>query len=254
MSEKEARKTRKVADGTWIPKFSRRQFLQRLGITAGGAFVAILSLLSACKRAATNTVTNTNTNTTGTTTSTSATPTTSTTPTSSIPVTTVTTSNTGTKTTATFSYTVPADPPPLVKVPDSDCTVATDRLYTDYHVWVKLVSSDVVVLGVTSPMVKILGQPHAMTLPDVGLKLAKDDSFSSIEGYKVATDIFTPVSGVIVQINDSLKDWLRGGNIQPIEFHPYTYGWIIAIQMSKPDELKELLDSKGYLVYLSKGA
>lgn len=102
-------------------------------------------------------------------------------------------------------------------------------------------------------MVKILGEPHAMTLPDVGLRLAKDDPFSSIEGYKIATDIFTPVSGVIVQINDSLKDWLRGGNIQPIEYHPYTYGWIIAIQMNKPDELKELMDSKAYLALLSKG-
>ncbi|RJO61853.1 MAG: glycine cleavage system protein H [Dehalococcoidia bacterium] len=217
MPEKE---TRTKADGIGVPKFSRRQFLQRLGITTGGAFVATLSLVSACKRAE---------------------------------PTTGTTSNTGTNTAPTFSYTVPAAPPPLVPVPGlSNCTVATDRLYTNYHVWVKLVSTGVVVLGITSPMVKILGEPHAMTLPDVGLKLAKDDSFSSIEGYKMATDIFTPVSGAIVQINDSLRDWLRGGNIQPIEYHPYTHGWIIAIQLSKPDELKDLLDSKGYLALLSK--
>jgi glycine cleavage system H protein len=261
MPEKEIRTK---SDGFKIPKISRRQFLQRLGITTGSAFVATLSMISACKstESTTGTKTNTNTNMTGTTatttsaipttntTTTSNTPTTNPTTTSSIPITTTTTSNTGTQTTAAFSYTVPPDPPPQVPVPDTSCTVATDRLYSVDHVWVKQVSADVVVLGITSIMVKLLGEPHEMTLPDVGLKLAKDDVFTSIEGYKLYADIFTPVSGVIIQVNPELQYWLRGGNIQPIEYNPYTYGWIMAVRLSNPNELKDLLDSKAYLARL----
>jgi glycine cleavage system H protein len=251
MPEKEIRSK---SDGIGFPRISRRQFLQRLGITTGSAFVATLSLFSACKPTKPTIGTTTNTNITGTTTTTtSPTPTTNTTTTSSIPITTTTTSNTGTQATAAFSYTVPPDPPPQVPVPDTSCTVATDRLYSVDHVWVKQVSADVVVLGITSIMVKLLGEPHAMTLPDVSLKLAKDDVFTSIEGYKLYADIFTPVSGVIVQVNPELQYWLRGGNIQPIEYNPYTYGWIMAVQQSNPSELKSLLDSKGYLARLSKG-
>lgn len=261
MPEKKARETRTEADGTGVPRLSRRQFLKRLGITISGAVVAFLALFSACKRAVPTTGTNPSTNVTGTTTPASATPTptttTTTTPisTSGTPTATVTTttSNTGTTTAATFSYTVPSAPPPLVQVPDSTCSIATDRLYTDYHTWVKLVSADVAVLGITSPMVLILGDPYNMTLPDVGLKLARDDSFSTIGGWKIIADIFSPVSGVIVQVNEGLRPYLRGDKIQPINSHPYTYGWIIAVQMSKPDELKDLLDSQGYLVRLSKG-
>jgi glycine cleavage system H protein len=248
MPEKEIRTK---SDGLRFPKISRRQFLQRLGITTGGAFVATLSMISACKSTESTTGTKTNNNMTGTTTTTtSTTPTTNTVITTGMPITNTTTSNTGTQTAASFSYTVPADPPPQVPVPDTSCTVATDRLYSVDHVWVKQVSADVVVLGITSIMVKLLGEPHAMTLPDVDLKLAKDDVFTSIEGYKLYSDIFTPVSGVIVQVNPELPSWLRGGNIQPIEYNPYTYGWIIAVQLSNPNELKELLDSKAYLARL----
>jgi glycine cleavage system H protein len=264
MPEKDTRKNWTEADGPGGAKFSRRQFLKRLGITTGGAVVTTLSLLAACKSAEPTTATNPNTSATGSTTPGSTAPTTSTlpastapttnpTPTSSIPVTTVTPSITGTKTTPTFFYTVPSAPPPFVQVPDSACSIATDRLYSADHMWVKVVSENVAVLGITSPMVLLLGDPYNMTLPDVGLKLAKDDTFSTIGGWKIIADIFSPVSGVIVQVNEGLRPYLRGDKIQPIVSHPYTYGWIIAVQMSKPSELDDLLDPLEYLPLLKKG-
>ncbi len=249
------RNPRTTADLGVTPGFSRRQFLKRLGIVTGAAFMAALSLISACRRAVTTTnpVTSTYTNTNAVpSTQSSPTQASSTAPLPSSSEPGGTTANTSSTTIPAFSYVVPTEPPPLVPVPDTTCTVATDRLYSLNHVWVKLVSPGVVVLGITSPMVKALGEPHAMTLPDFGLRLAKDDPVCAIEGYKIATDIFTPVGGVIVQVNENLRDWLRGGNIQPIEYHPYTHGWIIAVRLSKTHELDELMDAQKYLAYLSK--
>lgn len=138
-------------------------------------------------------------------------------------------------------------------MPDSACSIAADRLYSSDHIWVKKVSADIAVLGITSPMVLLLGDPYNMTLPDVGLKITRDDSFSTIGGWKIIVDIFSPVSGVIVQINEGLRPYLRGDKIQPIVFHPYTYGWIIAVQMSNSSELDDLFTPQRYLLRLKNG-
>jgi glycine cleavage system H lipoate-binding protein len=121
------------------------------------------------------------------------------------------------------------------------------------HTWIKLVSADVVVLGITPSMVLILGDPYNMTLPKVGLELVRDrDVFSNIGGWKISADLYSPVSGKIVGVNMGLKPYLISDKILPIVDSAYVHGWIVAVQLSKPEELDELLDSQEYLERLGK--
>ena len=241
-----------------LTKVSRRQFLTSLGITTGGSVVATLSLLAACKSAEskttqTNTMATTSTkpSTTATTSASVTTATISTKPsTTATTPTTATTSST--QTSSDFTYT-PDENPPIIDVPSSTCTIATDRLYSYEHVWVKLVTDDIVVLGVTPSMVEILGEPYQFELPEKGMILAKDDVFAFLGGWKIASDLFTPVSGEIVLVNEYLNNYKHGDGIYPIQDNPFTEGWIIAIKLSNPGELDDLLDPHGYLVRLGKG-
>ena len=69
----------------------------------------------------------------------------------------------------------------------------------------------------------------------------------TIEGFKIAADLPSPVSGTIVQTNTFLKGWmLQGQIIQPLVIDVYNTGWMMAIQLSKPDELKALLTALQY--------
>jgi glycine cleavage system H protein len=73
------------------------------------------------------------------------------------------------------------------------------------------------------------------------------DAFGTIEGFKVAADLVSPVGGTIVQNNEFLKGWMvQGQIIEPLVNDPYNSGWIIAIQLSKPDELKALMTALQY--------
>jgi glycine cleavage system H protein len=140
-----------------------------------------------------------------------------------------------------------------MQVPDSECTVATDRQYSMEHVWVKPITGNLVVLGITTTFVAILGEPYKMTFPKIGQILTQYDGFGEIEGYKVAADLITPVSGKVVNINFYLKNWIGGNTLEPICSDPYNTGWMILIELSKPDELKELMPPLAYMERLGKG-
>jgi len=189
-----------------VTKFSRRQFFQRVGITAGGAALAAIALESACKS------------------SDSSSPETTNTPVTSNPT------STG------YHYLPPKTQPPFISVPESGCVIATDRLYSPEHIWVKSVSTDLVVLGISNPLVKILYEPYSLSLPEVGQSLARDDAFGSIEGYKMRVDLLSPVTGVIIEVNEDVREQGRGGlagYIALVNGDPYNYGWMIVVQMKK---------------------
>ena len=113
--------------------------------------------------------------------------------------------------------------------------------------------ANVVIIGISSTMVEMLGEPHKISLSPVGTPLSVDDAFGSIEGFKMATDLLTPVSGTIIEIDD----WLVAqsgdlGVIAQINDDPYRSGWMIAVQLSKPAELSALLTSQQYINLLAK--
>ncbi|OGO17003.1 MAG: hypothetical protein A2Z02_03105 [Chloroflexi bacterium RBG_16_48_7] len=95
----------------------------------------------------------------------------------------------------------------------------------------------------------ILYEPYSLTLPKVGSTLALGDFFGTIEGYKMMADLPSPVSGVVIGVNDFLVRQGKqgqGGYISSINTDPYNSGWMFVVQLSKPDELKVLMTAQSY--------
>jgi glycine cleavage system H protein len=128
------------------------------------------------------------------------------------------------------------------------CTVATDRIYSADNIWVKSLSANLAVIGITTTMVDILYEPYNLSLSPVGTVLASDDDFGAVEGYKLSADLTSPVSGTLVQINNFLIDLAKQGSsgISPLDNDPYNSGWLVVVQLSKPSELNLLLTPQAY--------
>jgi len=112
--------------------------------------------------------------------------------------------------------------------------------YTKEHEWAAL-DGDVVTIGITDYAQGELGDIVFVELPEVGTKVAAEDSFGVIEAVKTVSDLFAPVTGEIVEVNDELTD-----NPALINTSPYEEGWIIKIKASNKEELENLLDAAGY--------
>jgi glycine cleavage system H protein len=96
-------------------------------------------------------------------------------------------------------------------------------------------------------MVEILGEPYKLSLVSAGTALSLGDAFGTIEGYKITSDLLTPVSGAIIEINDFLLAQSNDfGKISQINDDPYNTGWMIVVQLSNPNELKSLMTAQSY--------
>ncbi len=118
--------------------------------------------------------------------------------------------------------------------------------YSKEHEWV-LVEDDVAIIGITEFAQGELGDIVFVELPDVGEKISKDDPFGSLESVKAVSDIFAPISGAVTEINDDLKE-----NPETINEDPYGDGWMIKVQMTDMDELKDLMSSDDYAEFIEQ--
>lgn len=118
--------------------------------------------------------------------------------------------------------------------------------YSKEHEWV-LVEDDVAIIGITEFAQGELGDIVFVELPEVGEKISKDDPFGSLESVKAVSDIFAPISGSVVEINDDLKE-----NPETVNEDPYGDGWMIKVQMTDMDELKDLMSSDDYAEFIEQ--
>jgi len=118
--------------------------------------------------------------------------------------------------------------------------------YSKEHEWV-LVEDGVAIIGITEFAQGELGDIVFVELPEVGEKISKDDPFGSLESVKAVSDIFAPISGAVVEINDDLKE-----NPEAINEDPYGDGWMIKVQMTDMDELKDLMSSDDYAEFIEQ--
>ncbi len=114
-----------------------------------------------------------------------------------------------------------------------------DRKYTKDHEWIRL-SGDMAEVGITDYAQQQLGDVVYMELPEVGSRLAAGQSFGSIESVKAVSELFAPVGGEVVEVNDALKDHPEAVNKDP---HA---SWMIKVQVSDPGDAAGLLDSAQY--------
>ncbi|MBU1633270.1 glycine cleavage system protein GcvH [bacterium] len=112
--------------------------------------------------------------------------------------------------------------------------------YTNDHEWA-LVEEDVATVGITEYAAGELGDVVYVELPEVGATAAKGDSIGTIEAVKTVADIYSPLSGEIIEVNGALND-----NSELINKDPFGEGWIVKIKLSDSSELSELLSHEDY--------
>ena len=115
-----------------------------------------------------------------------------------------------------------------------------DRKYTKEHEWAKQ-DGDVVVVGITDHAQDSLGDVVYIDLPEVGTELEADDTFGEIESVKAVSDLYSPISGKVVAVNEALAD-----TPELVNKDPYGKGWMVRIEAANISELDELLDADGY--------
>src|SRR5713101_7022582 len=121
-----------------------------------------------------------------------------------------------------------------------------DLKYSKEHEWV-LVEGNVATVGITDYAQDQLGDIVFVELPAIGDKVSKEDAFGVVESVKAVSDIYAPVSGKVLEVNDDLPE-----NPEMLNEDAYGDGWIIKIEMSDIDELKDLMTAAEYEEYVAE--
>ena len=118
--------------------------------------------------------------------------------------------------------------------------------YSKEHEWV-LIEGRIAIVGITDYAQKELGDIVYVELPEIGEKMVKDDPFAAVESVKAVSDVYAPVSGAVVEVNDALPE-----TPETINEDPYGDGWMIKVEISDMDDLKDLMTAEEYAEYVDK--
>ncbi|MCH7344791.1 glycine cleavage system protein GcvH [Pelomonas sp. CA6] len=113
--------------------------------------------------------------------------------------------------------------------------------YTPDHEWVQIEADGVVTVGITVHAQDALGDVVFVDLPEVGKSYAAKEVAGVVESVKAAADVYAPVSGEIVEVNEALRDDPSLANSDPLKS-----GWFFKVKLSNPGELDGLLDGTAY--------
>jgi len=125
-----------------------------------------------------------------------------------------------------------------------------DLLYTKDHEWARLdTGGKTATIGVTRFAVDQLGDVTQVDLPKEGESVRQGEVFGSVESVKAVSDLFAPFSGKVVKVNTPLSE-----SPEYVNEDPYDEGWMIQIELGKPDETKTLMDADAYQEFLKESA
>ncbi len=116
--------------------------------------------------------------------------------------------------------------------------------YTKDHEWV-LVEGDTATIGITDYAQESLGDIVYVDLPQIGAAFTAHESIGSVESVKAVSDIFTPVSGEILEVNEALND-----APETVNSDVYGEAWMVRVRLTNPSEIDELMDAAAYQEYL----
>src|SRR5471030_512587 len=119
--------------------------------------------------------------------------------------------------------------------------VPKDLKYTTSHEWVRNEGEGVYSVGITEHAQELLGDMVFIDLPEVGTEFAASDDCAVAESVKAASDIYAPIAGEIVEVNDELE-----ASPELVNSAPYTDGWLFRIKASDESEVDGLLDAEAY--------
>ena len=118
--------------------------------------------------------------------------------------------------------------------------VPEDLHYSKDHEWVR-VDGDQAIIGITDYAQNSLGDVVYVELPKAGEEFVANEPFGSVESVKAVSEVFTPIAGAVVQINESLAD-----EPEIVNSDPYGQGWMIRVKMANPGEVDSLLTAAEY--------
>lgn len=121
-----------------------------------------------------------------------------------------------------------------------------DLCYTKEHEWARI-DGNIVTVGITDYAQDSLGDVVYLELPADGAGVTKDETFGVVESVKAVSDLYSPISGTVMEINDALVD-----SPEVINDDPYGDAWMLKVEMSNPSELKELLTADEYKKYVEE--
>ena len=112
--------------------------------------------------------------------------------------------------------------------------------YTDDHEWASI-NENVITIGITEFAQSELGDIIFVEFPDLNINVQKKDAIGTLEAVKTVADIFSPISGLIIELNEDLES-----NPELINESPYDQGWILKIKVNNSDEFNSLLSYSDY--------
>jgi len=126
-------------------------------------------------------------------------------------------------------------------------TIPDGLRYTREHEWIELLEEGRGRVGITHHAQDELGDVVFVELPPVGDELGGEDVFGTVESVKAVSDLYSPVSGKVTEVNDTLED-------QPelVNEDPYGAGWMILVELRDPAELDGLMSAGEYAAYLAE--
>ncbi len=126
-------------------------------------------------------------------------------------------------------------------------SVPGDLKYSKTHEWAR-VDGDIATVGITDHAQAELGDIVYLDLPEVGRMLSKDDQFGEVESVKAVSELYTPVSGVVVEANSDITQ-----ATEVVNEDPFGKGWLIKVRLNDPAELSDLMTPEDYTKFAEEG-
>jgi glycine cleavage system H protein len=130
----------------------------------------------------------------------------------------------------------------------AEASYPEDLKYHAEHDWARI-EGDQATFGITWYAQDALGEVVFFDPPEVGASVSKDDAYAEVESVKAVSDVFAPLSGEIVEVNEALAD-----SPENVNKDPYGEGWMVKVRLSDPSELDALMDVNAYKELLQTGS
>lgn len=124
---------------------------------------------------------------------------------------------------------------------------ASKFLFSKEHEWVQVVEGNLVRIGISDYAQDQLGDIVFVELPEVGDEISANESMGSIESVKTVSELYAPITGKIVKVNEELED-----SPELVNESPYEQGWMVEAELADPSELDALLSEEAYLQYIKE--
>jgi glycine cleavage system H protein len=123
--------------------------------------------------------------------------------------------------------------------------IPVELRYAESHEWAELLDDGLVRVGISDHAQEQLGDLVFVELPEEGAEVSRGEACAVVESVKAASDIYAPISGEVVKVNESLAD-----TPETVNGDPYGDGWLFTIKPSDEDEIDELMDAKAYAEHI----